>query len=152
MRRLGDLPYDGVRLLSRLHRRRESRSLDRRPAARRRGGREQGRTMFGMLSVLAELQRELVVASTNDGLAAARARRRPKLTQRQLDQAQKMYDDGTHTVEEIAQTFHVPRPTLYRRLTAHHEGRDCALIVHRGKCPGNPRPHTCGKLREFLLL
>lgn len=38
------------------------------------------RAMFGMLSVLAELQRELIVANTNDGLAAARARgarRRP---------------------------------------------------------------------------
>ncbi len=102
----------------------------------------EGRPMFGMPSVLAELQRELIVATTNDGPAAARARgrvggrvggRRPKLTQRQLDQAQKMYDDGTHTVEAIAQTFHVSRPTLYRHLTARHEGRDCALIVYRGK-------------------
>jgi DNA invertase Pin-like site-specific DNA recombinase len=32
--------------------------------------------MFGMLSVLAELQRELIVANTRDGLAAARARGR----------------------------------------------------------------------------
>jgi DNA invertase Pin-like site-specific DNA recombinase len=45
----------------------------------------EGRAMFGMLSVLAELQRELIVANTNDGLASARARgrvggRRPKLT------------------------------------------------------------------------
>jgi hypothetical protein len=32
-----------------------------------------GRAMFGMLSVLAELQRELIVANTRDGLAAARA-------------------------------------------------------------------------------
>src|SRR5258708_6689165 len=87
----------------------------------------EGRAMFGMLSVLAELQRELIVANTNDGLAAARARgrvggRRPKLTQRQLDQAQQMYDHGKHTVEEIAEAFHVYRPTLYRHLTAHHEG------------------------------
>ena len=36
----------------------------------------EGRAMFGMLSVLAELQRELIVANTNDGLAAARARGR----------------------------------------------------------------------------
>lgn len=34
--------------------------------------------MFGMLSVLAEFQRELIVANTRDGLAAARARG-PKL-------------------------------------------------------------------------
>jgi DNA invertase Pin-like site-specific DNA recombinase len=32
----------------------------------------EGRAMFGMLSVLAELQRELIVANTNDGLASAR--------------------------------------------------------------------------------
>ncbi len=36
----------------------------------------EGRAMFGMLSVLAELQRELIVANTRDGLAAARARGR----------------------------------------------------------------------------
>jgi DNA invertase Pin-like site-specific DNA recombinase len=96
-----------------------------------------GRAMFGMLSVLAELQRELIVANTNDGLAAARARgrvggRRPKLTQRQLDQAQRMYDQGDHTVEEIAETFNVSRPTMYRHLTAHQEGRNCVLVVYRG--------------------
>ncbi|SPZ42866.1 resolvase, N-terminal [Rhodococcus wratislaviensis] len=32
--------------------------------------------MFGMLSVLAEFQRELIVANTRDGLADARARGR----------------------------------------------------------------------------
>jgi len=36
----------------------------------------EGRAMFGMLSVLAELQRELILANTRDGLAAARARGR----------------------------------------------------------------------------
>lgn len=34
----------------------------------------EGRAMFGMLSVLAEFHRELIVANTRDGLAAARAR------------------------------------------------------------------------------
>ncbi|WP_370770937.1 recombinase family protein [Actinomadura roseirufa] len=34
----------------------------------------EGRAMFGMLSVLAELQRELILANTMDGLASARAR------------------------------------------------------------------------------
>ncbi|GAA3612201.1 hypothetical protein GCM10022419_116460 [Nonomuraea rosea] len=47
-------------------------------------GTMEGRAMFGMLSVLAELQRELIVANTMDGLASARARgrvggRRPRL-------------------------------------------------------------------------
>ncbi|EYT81521.1 hypothetical protein CF54_19095 [Streptomyces sp. Tu 6176] len=54
--------------------------------------------MFGMLSVLAELQRELIVANTNDGLASARARgriggRRPKLTKDQAAPAQRLCDE-----------------------------------------------------------
>jgi hypothetical protein len=102
----------------------------------------EGRAMFGMLSVLAELQRELIVANTRDGLAAARARgrvggRRPKLSARQLNQAQHMYDTGEHTVEEIAQTFRVSRPTMYRHLSAHHDGRDCVLVIYR-----NPKAKT----------
>lgn len=36
----------------------------------------EGRAMFDMLSVLAELQHELIVANTNDGLASTRARGR----------------------------------------------------------------------------
>ncbi|MBB4944294.1 DNA invertase Pin-like site-specific DNA recombinase [Streptosporangium album] len=110
----------------------------------------EGRAMFGMLAVLAELQRELIVSNTNDGLAAARARgrvggRRPKLTQRQLDQAQSMYDSGDHTVEEIAATFHVSRPTMYRQLTSFQEGRDCVLVVYRS----SRRPKTDASNRRL---
>lgn len=55
----------------------------------------EGRAMFGMLSVLAELQRELIVANTMDGLASARARgrvggRRPRLTADQAALAQQL--------------------------------------------------------------
>ncbi|MGW1913188.1 hypothetical protein ACWCQS_21235 [Streptomyces sp. NPDC002076] len=54
--------------------------------------------MLGMLSVLAGLQRELIVANTNDGLASAQARgrvggRRPKLTEDQAPLAQRLYDE-----------------------------------------------------------
>ncbi len=78
----------------------------------------EGRAMFGMLSVLAEFQRELIVANTRDGLAAARARgrkggRRPKLTADQAKQAQRLYDEGEHTVQQIAEMFGVKRGTLY---------------------------------------
>ncbi|UAJ81711.1 recombinase family protein (plasmid) [Leifsonia sp. ZF2019] len=60
-------------------------------------GRPEGRAMFGMLSVLAEFQRELIIANTRDGLAAARARgrtggRRPRLTPAQASLAQQLYD------------------------------------------------------------
>lgn len=81
----------------------------------------EGRAMFGMLSVLAELQRELIVANTRDGLAAARARgrkggRRPRLTAEQASLAQQLYDTGERTVQQIADLFHVPRTTIYGHL------------------------------------
>jgi DNA invertase Pin-like site-specific DNA recombinase len=66
----------------------------------------EGRAMFGMLSVLAELQRELIVANTMDGLASARARgrvggRRPRLSEGQA---------------ALAQELGVPRSTVYGHL------------------------------------
>jgi len=81
----------------------------------------EGRAMFGMLSVLAELQRELIVANTRDGLAAARARGRrggrpPKLSPDQVALAQRLYDAGKHTVAQIAAMFTVPRSTVYGHL------------------------------------
>lgn len=81
----------------------------------------EGRAMFGMLSVLAELQRELIVANTRDGLAAARARGRKggrpsKLTADQVDHAQRLYDGGEHTVAQIAGLLGVRRTTLYGHL------------------------------------
>ncbi|WP_280456987.1 recombinase family protein [Nocardia carnea] len=81
----------------------------------------EGRAMFGMLSVLAELQRELILANTRDGLEAARARgrtggRRPKLTAHQVEQAQRLYDEGRHTVQQIADILGVKRGTLYGHL------------------------------------
>ncbi|MEV4530146.1 helix-turn-helix domain-containing protein [Streptosporangium sp. NPDC049304] len=77
--------------------------------------------MFGMLSVLAELQRELVVANTMDGLTSARARgrvggRRPKLTADQVTLAQDLYDTRDKTVQQIADLFGVPRSTVYGHL------------------------------------
>jgi len=83
----------------------------------------EGRAMFGMLSVLAELQRELIVANTRDGLAAARARgrkggRRPRLNAEQVAHAQELYDTGDRTVQQIADLFGVPRTTVYGHLDA----------------------------------
>lgn len=81
----------------------------------------EGRAMFGMLGVMAELQRELILANTMDGLAAARARgrvggRRPKLSAQQAAIAQEMYDKREKTVQEIADLFNVPRTTVYGHL------------------------------------
>lgn len=95
-----------------------------------------GRLVFHFLAALAEYDREMIVEGTLDGLAAARARGRvggrpAALSQRQLDQAQQMYDSGQHTVEEIAETFRVGRTTLYRALHTYGTGGDCALVIYR---------------------
>jgi len=89
--------------------------------ALRRAGVAEGRAMFGMLSVLAEYQHELIIANTRDGVAAARARgrsggRRPRLTSQQAAVAQQLYDAGQHTVAQIAAMFSVPRSTIYGHL------------------------------------
>jgi DNA invertase Pin-like site-specific DNA recombinase len=95
-----------------------------------------GRLVFHFLAALAEYDREMIVEGTLDGLASARARGRvggrpPALSQRQLEQAQRMYDDEKHTVSEIAETFRVGRATLYRQLHAYNGGENCVLIVYR---------------------
>lgn len=81
----------------------------------------EGRAMFGMLAVLAELQRELIHANTMDGLASARARGRvggrpPRLTADQAELAQQLYDAREKTVQQIADIFGVPRSTVYGHL------------------------------------
>jgi DNA invertase Pin-like site-specific DNA recombinase len=53
--------------------------------------------MSGMLSVLVELQRDLIVASTRDGVAAARASGRRATGHEQIALAQELYDAGEHT-------------------------------------------------------
>ena len=88
----------------------------------------EGRAMFGMLSVLAELQRAMIVANTRDGLAAARARgrkggRRPRLNAQQIALAQQLYDAGERTVQQIADLFSVPRTTVYGHLDPASKGK-----------------------------
>ena len=78
----------------------------------------EGRAMFGMLSVLAEFQRESISANTGDGLAAARARgrkggRKPRLSPAQAAHTQQLYDARTHTVAEIASLLGLARPTVH---------------------------------------
>jgi DNA invertase Pin-like site-specific DNA recombinase len=100
-----------------------------------------GRLFFRFMAALAEFDREAIVDGTMEGLAAARARGRvggrpAKLTQVQLDQAQRMYDSGDYTADEVADAFNVNRSTLYRYLSAHQDGRDCVLVVYRNTRPG----------------
>lgn len=78
-----------------------------------------GRLFFHMLAAIAGFEHDLIVEWTRDELAAARARGRKggpkfKITPTKVKQARAMYDAGEHTVQQIADTFGVSRPTIYR--------------------------------------
>ena len=86
-----------------------------------------GQMAFRVIGAIDEFQRELIVAGTHEGLAAARARGRAggrprKLSDDQAALARELYDergpDGkrARTVAQIAATLGVTRATIYRHL------------------------------------
>ncbi len=89
-----------------------------------------GRMFFHVLAALAEFEASLISERTLDGLEAARARgrkggRKPKLGERQVALIRTMHASGEHTITEIADTFKVTRPTIYRAL----EGNEQAVAA-----------------------
>jgi DNA invertase Pin-like site-specific DNA recombinase len=81
-----------------------------------------GKLVFHIFGALAEFERNLIRDRTQAGLAAARARGRqggrPRVkelsTPRQLTMLQKLYNDKTNSIEQICETMHISRATLYR--------------------------------------
>ena len=80
-----------------------------------------GRLVFHVFASLAEFVRELIAASTHEGLDAARARgqrlgRPPALTREQIRQARSLLTSPTESVASIARLLGVSRSTLYRHV------------------------------------
>ncbi|MDN4648506.1 recombinase family protein [Curtobacterium sp. PsM8] len=78
-----------------------------------------GRTMFGMRSVFAEFEANLVSARTREGMATARAKGRlkggkPKLYPKREALLVSMHRSGDYTNGELAELFDVARATVYR--------------------------------------
>ena len=84
-----------------------------------------GRFTFNVFASLSEFEREIIRERTNAGLASARARgktggRPAGLSKTAMEKARSakiLYDSGTKTVEEIAQTLGIGRATCYRYLS-----------------------------------
>lgn len=76
--------------------------------------------MFGMLSVLAKFERDIIHERTIAGLKAARAwgRKggRPKVNQQKLNQAIALYHSQRMSVKEIQEATGISPATLYRSL------------------------------------
>lgn len=79
-----------------------------------------GKAMFGMLAVIAELERDIIRERTLSGLQAARARGRkggrPRTNRKKVDEAIRLYNTREFTVKEITGLTGISAATLYRYL------------------------------------
>lgn len=79
-----------------------------------------GRFFFRIMASIAELERDMIVERTKDGLSAARARGhgggRPKAPAEAVSKARRMHESGAFSVSEITEATGISKSTLYRSL------------------------------------
>ena len=79
-----------------------------------------GKMLITVLSAISQFERDLIVERTKEGLAAARARGRkggrPRVDQKQVEKAVKLYEGQQHSIKEIVELTGVSQATLYRYL------------------------------------
>ena len=80
-----------------------------------------GRLIFTIVGAVAAMERDLLIERTHSGLAAARARgrvggRRRSFTPAQEREAQRLYNTGQVTVDQIARALGSSTSTIYRYL------------------------------------
>lgn len=80
----------------------------------------QGKLMMTVFQAFSQFERDLIVQRTNEGLKSARARGRvggrPKVNQREVERALKLYDSQAYSVNEISDMTNIGRATIYRYL------------------------------------
>ena len=80
-----------------------------------------GRAMIGMISIFAELERELITERVKEGVKNARARGRlggrPRINSEKVREALALYHTEHYSVQEIINKTGVSKATLYRRLS-----------------------------------
>ncbi|HAP5242784.1 TPA: recombinase family protein [Enterococcus faecalis] len=76
--------------------------------------------MLQMMSVIAELERNLLADRVRKGIEASKKRGvaigRPKIPQEKLDIAVRMYKSGDYSVKEIIETNQISTGTFYREI------------------------------------
>ena len=80
-----------------------------------------GKLIFHIFGALAEFERDIIKERTNAGLIAARFRgrqggrpRSPLSDERKLQLARQMYENKSHSVNEICKALGIPRSTFYK--------------------------------------
>ena len=86
----------------------------------------EGKFLLAVLGAVAELERDLILSRTRQGLAAARAKgrvggRKPKMSLQQIAEVRNFYEAGK-SVTDIASIFNVSRATIYRALETKQAG------------------------------
>ena len=79
-----------------------------------------GKAMLQMMSVIAELERNLLAERVKEGIIASRSRGtavgRPKLPQEKVNVAMRMYNSGEYSIKEIVANAGISQGTLYREI------------------------------------
>lgn len=87
-----------------------------------------GQAMYGMLSVLAELQREHIIANTREGWqpqapVEAKEAAGPSFIPELAVHVRKLCNAGSYTVQQIAGPLRTPRSTIYGHLSKKSNSR-----------------------------
>ena len=86
----------------------------------------QGKLMLTVFQAFAQFERDLIAQRTKEGLESARARGRkggrPAKKTKDIEEALRLYDSKTHTVQEIYKWTKVSPATLYRALEKRKNG------------------------------
>ncbi len=79
-----------------------------------------GKLLSRLMMSFAEFERDTIVQRTNEGLASARARGRvggrPRIDDKKVQKAVKLYQAGAYSIKEIVAMSGVSRASLYRAL------------------------------------
>lgn len=79
-----------------------------------------GKAMLQMMSVIAELERNLLAERVKEGIAASRKRGtaigRPRIKQEKLNMAIRMYQSRDYSIKEILELNQISQGTLYREI------------------------------------
>lgn len=92
----------------------------------------EGKFLLNVLSAVAELERDMIVARTQQGLAAAKAKgrlggRKSKLSPAQMAEVKNFYEGGK-SVSDIAGLFNVSRANIYRVLEKETNAGKIAVV------------------------
>lgn len=84
-----------------------------------------GKAMFGMLSVMAQFERDIISERTHEGLKSARARGRvggrPKISSKDIERALILYDSKDLSINDICELVGISKPTLYKYVNMRKE-------------------------------